>query len=145
MNRIGRRVISTALLLLAGVTGCDDDPAAPEPELPGGVLATFQVSGETFRVWATSQEAVDQLLALEAGESQANIPNGPLVSGPGRAEHNDPWSWHLDPEEIEMAEMTVEVCDGRPSYVEDNVDEFVDNVGRYCPWSAELVSIQDHR
>ena len=44
-----------------------------------------------------------------------------------------------------MAEFTIEVCDGRPSFVEENVDEFVDNVGRYCPWSAALVQVEDFR
>jgi len=145
MSRIGRRVISLTLLSLAGVAGCDDTPAAPEPELPGGVLATFEVSGDTFHVWATNQEAIDQLLALEAGESQASIPNGPLLPGPGRADHNDPWSWHLDPEAVQMAELTVEVCDGRPSMVEENRAYWMDTVGRFCPWNARLVELEDFR
>jgi hypothetical protein len=36
-----------------------------------------------------------------------------------------------------MAEATIDLCDGLPSYVEENVDEFVENVGRYCPWAAK--------
>lgn len=44
-----------------------------------------------------------------------------------------------------MASMTTEVRDAEPSYVEQNVDEFVDNVKRCCPWSAKLVSVQDYR
>jgi hypothetical protein len=53
-----------------------------------------------------------------------------------KADHNLPWSWHLDPEEIEMAEMTTEVCNGTPSYVEEHLDEFIETVGRYCPLNA---------
>jgi hypothetical protein len=44
-----------------------------------------------------------------------------------------------------MAEFAIEVCDGRPSYVEENVDEFVGTVGRYCPWQARLVELRDYR
>jgi hypothetical protein len=40
--------------------------------------------------------------------------------------------------------VTTEVCDARPSYVEENVGEFVDNVGRYCPWSARLVELRNY-
>lgn len=145
MHRIGRHVIPLALLALLAVVSCDDDPAGPETELPGGVLATFEVSGETFRVWATSQEGVDQLLALETGESQAGIPNGPLVQGAGEDDHNAPWSWHLDPQAVRMAEVTTEVCDGRPSMVEEDLEYWLDTVGRFCPWNAELVELEDFR
>lgn len=121
------------------------DARGDAPELTGGVLATFDVSGEVFQVWVTNPDTIDQLFALQAGESQANIPNGPILEGAGVANHNMPWSWHLDPEQTEMAEVTIEVCDGAPSFVEENVDEFVNNVGQYCPWSAELLHLTDLR
>jgi len=37
----------------------------------------------------------------------------------------------MDPEDIEMAEVRTEVCDGTPSHVEENLDEFINTVGRY--------------
>ena len=118
-------------------------PVEPPPsgQLEGGVLATFDVNGEQFQAWITNPQTIQQVLDLAAGESMANIPNGRILRGPGAADHNLPWSWHLDSEEIEMAEMTIEVCDGAPSYVEEHLDEFVDNVGRYCPWNARLVGV----
>ena len=118
----------------------------PNPsDLAGGLLATFDVLGKRFKVWVTNPSTIDDILALQQGTSTANIPNGRILRGPGQGGHNFPWSWHLDPEDIEMAEFTIEVCDGRPSFVEENVDEFVDNVGRYCPWSAALVQVEDFR
>lgn len=136
-----------ALLSLALVACASLAPApAPTPSpLSGGILATFEVVGERFRVWITNPQTIEQVLALQAGESRANIPNGLIRRGPGQGDHNAPYSWHLDPEEIEMAEMTMELCDGTPSFVEENVGEFVDNVGRFCPWSAQLVEVEDHR
>jgi hypothetical protein len=113
--------------------------------LQGGVLATFELNDQTFKVWVRNLEAIQALYQLEAGGSSANIPNGKILPGPGQGDHNAPYTWHLDPDEIDMAEFTVEVCDAEPDYVQENVDEFVNVVGRYCPWSATLVSLEDFR
>jgi hypothetical protein len=121
-----------------------DCPAVGEPveeSLAGGVLATFRVIDEEFKVWVTNEAAVQQLFALDAGTSQANIPVGQLAPGAGQADHNAPWSWHYQPESIEMGEAAIEGCDGLPAYVEENLDDFL-MVG-YCPWSAELIDLQD--
>jgi hypothetical protein len=111
--------------------------------LSGGVLATFAVGEEQFKVWVTDEATIQQLRDLESGDSLATIPNGRLVEGAGEADHNAPWTWHLDPADFEMAEFTMEACDGQPSHVEDNLDEFISSVGRYCPWTAQLVDLQD--
>lgn len=132
---------------LTGATTLDgcSEPVPDGDTLAGGIVATFDVNGETFRVWVTNPDTIAQIFALHAGDSLANIPAGPVGYGPGQAGHNLPWSWHLDPELVEMAEMTIELCDAMPSYVEENVTEFVEVVGAYCPWSAQLVSIEDYR
>ena len=143
MNTTARAAVPcvAALLLFA----CSDDPAqAPDP-LDGGILATFSVEGETFRVWTDVDATIADILALQAGQSSATIPNGTLVRGAGPGDFNAPYSWHIDPTDLQMAELTIEVCSGTPSYVEANVDEWVDVVGQYCPWSAELVAVEDHR
>lgn len=106
----------------------------------GGLYATFDVTGERFRAHLTSPAAIDGALALWEGTSSANIPNGSLVCEP--EPWNCGWSWHLEPGTITFAELTIEVCDGAPSYIEENCDDFVD---RYCPWSATLVELRDCR
>jgi hypothetical protein len=111
--------------------------------LRGGVLATFEVGGERFRTWTTNPQTIQDLYELQQGTSTANIPNGRILRGAGRARHNAPYHWHLDPQDIAMAEATIELCDGLPSYVEENVDDYVENVGRYCPWAAKLVELRD--
>ncbi len=116
-----------------------------EAELEGGVVATFAVGNSRFRIFVTNPETIEELYRLQSGESRANIPNGPLLSGPGAGMHNVPWSWHLDPEQTQMAEITIEVCDGTPDFVEEDLAYWLDQVGQYCPWSAELVDIADHR
>jgi hypothetical protein len=112
--------------------------------LRGGALATFEVEGERFRVWTTNPQTIHDLHELRRSTSTANIPNGRILRGSGRARHNAPYHWHLDPQDLTMAEVAIEVCDALPSYVEENVEEFVERVGRYCPWAAQLIELRDY-
>lgn len=125
---------------------CGGLPSEPDPgELAGGALAEFEVIDERFRIWVTNPETIQQLFDVRDGRSQASIPIGPVRLGPGRAEHNLPWSWHIDPEQVAMAEFTIELCDGKPSFLEEDVEGWIETVGSYCPWSARLVSVRDFR
>ena len=131
-----------ALLLIAPACG---SPVAPSPDLEGGVEATFDVSGVQFKVFVTNPTTIGQLLDLSRGVNTGLFPNGPIRRGAGAGGHNEPYSWHLDPAQTEMAEVAIEVCDGSPTYVEEHLDEFVDVVGRYCPWGAKLAKLEDYR
>ena len=145
-ERVSQTLLVGSSILVLGLVACGAPTATPEPGgLSGGILATFQVVDEEFQVWVTNPQTIQQILDLQRGISSANIPNGSILRGPGQADHNEPWSWHLDPEQIEMAEITVEVCDGAPSFVEEELDYFVETVGQYCPWRARLVAVEDYR
>ena len=135
------------LITVAIVVSACGGATSPSPDGPlkGGVLATFSVGTETFRVWIRNDRTIEQVLALQRGASTAGIPNGRLRVGTGQGAHNVPYSWHLDPDEIEMAGATIEICDGAPSYIEAHRDEFIAQVNRYCPWGARLVSVADYR
>jgi len=98
-------------------------------------VATFQVVGEQYKIELATPELVAHAEALLAGEDVASIPLGRVVrDDPGV---NAPWSWHIDPATLEFADMTIEVCDGLPSYVEDGTVTSPD----YCPWSAKIIAI----
>jgi hypothetical protein len=141
-----RRWWNVRLTAVAMAMAACGGPAAPEAgPLRGGVLATFTVGRETFRVWVRNPRTIADLLALQRGTSTASIPNGLLRAGAGQGSHNIPYSWHLDADEIQMAEATIEVCDGAPSYVQAHRDEFIAAVGRYCPWGARLAGVEDFR
>lgn len=126
-RRVQRSVIAIAGLVAAlALSGC-----TPERN----PVATFEVVDEEFKIELATPELVEHAEALLAGESVAAIPNGIVVrDDPGP---NAPWSWHIDPATLEFADMTIEVCDGLPSHVEEGVV----TSDRYCPWSAELISI----
>ena len=114
-----------------------------KPALSGGVLVTFDVVGDRYSIFITNNNTIEQVFALQRGESEAGIPSGRLVRGP--VFYNEPWSWHIDSEDIHMAELTIELCDGTPSQVEENLDYWLQTVQRFCPWSARIVKIEDFR
>lgn len=133
-----RSAASTVLAFLILVISCS---SPTYPGLEDGVLATFDVAGERYSIFITNPETIDQVYALKNGQSTAYIPNGLVVKG--EVSYNKPWSWHIDSEHISMAEITAEINDGRPSFVENDLDSWA---GRYFgPWDARLVSVKDYR
>lgn len=117
-------VIATVVIVRVGSSG-------PQP-----VVATFQVAGdETYKIELATPELIEHARQLLDGQDVAAIPLGTVVrddAGP-----NEPWSWHIDPATLEFADITIEVCDGLPSYVEDGTV----TSEQYCPWSAQVIAI----
>ncbi len=114
-----------------------------------GVLATrpaagryflVDVQGEKFVIKVTDGEAVRLAEERMMGLNRM-FPLGELARGDGG--FNMPWSWHLKPESVRMVDASIELCDGLPSHVESDLDYWVDVVGQYCPWSAEIVASAD--
>lgn len=127
MTRLRFAAAAVAAQLFAA--GCGDGPTSPSDP----VVVTFDVVGEEFRVLLADERQIAAARAAEAG-GRARIPNGRIVQG---TSVNQGWSWHL--EELEFAEATIELCDGRPSDVERQGTQF--GGGRFCPWSARIKSI----
>ncbi|CAN5625520.1 hypothetical protein BH23CHL7_BH23CHL7_19040 [soil metagenome] len=99
-------------------------------------MVTFDVGGEQFRVLVTEAELIAHAQALLAGGEEGRIPNGVIVRGESGV--NEGWSWSIDPSSLEFADMTMEVCDGLPSHVEDGTL----TTERYCPWGAVVVGVE---
>ena len=76
-------------------------------------------------------------LALPEAQRNLHI-NGPIASGNGG--HNLGWSWHFVPGGWELVEISIELCDGRPQMVEDDVERWIDDVGAFCPWGSYVRS-----
>ena len=93
---------------------------------------TFQVGPEQYRIQLDTAAQVEAARRAQGGGT-ARIPNGRLVAGTAE---NAGWSWHV--EDVEFADATIELCDGRPSDVERAGVQY--GGGRYCPWGAESVS-----
>jgi hypothetical protein len=128
------------------IAACAPVEPAPTPTprvLGGGVLATFEVINERFNVFVTNEETIQQILDLQAGIGTETIPNGPVRRGPGEAQHNEPYTWHLDPEETVLTEFSDPVCDGPPTFIEERLDDFDGQI--YCPGNSRLVDVLDLR
>ncbi len=128
--------IVTAVVILAGLfAGVIVTAVLVSSAPPRNPVATFQVVDEQYKIELATPELVAHAEALLAGEDVASIPLGRVVrDDPGV---NAPWSWHIDPATLEFADVTIEVCDGLPSYVEDETVTSPD----YCPWSAKIIAI----
>jgi hypothetical protein len=118
---------ATVVSLLA--VACGDGQVSPSPI----AIVTVAVGSETFRFALSTDEQINAARAAQGGGG-ARIPNGRVALGTGV---NSGWSWHL--EDVQFVEAAIELCDGRPSDVERQGQQF--GGGRFCPWSARVLDI----
>jgi hypothetical protein len=132
-RRPSRRRVTVlgACAVLLGLGACGAEPDAPYTNF---VVA---VGDESFVVHTTRAEVAARARESLAGR-RSLFPAGPLLRGDGG--FNAPWTWRHDPERVDFVEAAIEVCDGRPSYVEEHLDDFL-GLG-YCPWGARVVSVR---
>lgn len=124
------RWVVAAALGAALVVGCDSS-TAPEQE-----TFVVEVSGETFKL-RTADAAVIADLEARMASGEEGVISGRLLAGSGG--YNAPWSWRLDPATVHVADMAIELCDGRPSMVEADTAYWIGTVKQFCPWGAVVV------
>jgi hypothetical protein len=111
----------------------------PTPsEIQGKSFILQTANGDNFTVYATDPEAIQLLTDNYHGLNNMFV-LGRLVIGNGG--FNSPWSWHLDPDHVTMAEFAIELCDGTPSEVEHNLPYWLFQVETFCPWSSKVIDI----
>lgn len=71
-------------------------------------------------------------LALPAAQRRL-FAAGPIRAGNGG--HNLDWSWHFT-DNVALAEVMLELCDGRPSMVEADLGSWLRRVDSFCPWGS---------
>ncbi len=125
----GGALVGVLALMLAACGGGNASPDAGAP-----VVATFEVLDERYKVLLTDPADILHARRLLAGEDIPSIPNGRVIRETGV---NEGYSWSIDPNDIDFADVTVEVCDGLPSDVETGVV----TGDRYCPWSAVILAV----
>lgn len=132
MGHAGKRAARALAMLAVVVFAACDDATGPE----GGARFEVEVSGERFVVHV---EGASQIAALEArlASGERGVINGDIEPGDGG--FNQPWKWHMVPSTVHTADMAIELCDGRPSLVEDDLDYWLGTVKQYCPWGAKVV------
>jgi len=133
-------------LILLIFISCEDktsnsesDMKIPNDEFRYFKIAYPPVNGETanFIVRTSNPEVITKL------ENQMSKPikdrsqhiNGTIISGNGG--YNYDWSWRFKDDSWSVVDMSIELCDGNPFYIEENLDYFINRInGQYCPWSS---------
>lgn len=78
----------------------------------------------------------DSLLHLATNKRMLHI-KGNIAAGNGGFNKN--WSWHFSTNQWRFAQISEEVCDGTPQFVEDNLNYWINFLGYFCPWSATII------
>jgi len=143
-RRVRRPFAAVAATALVAVLGACSPGASPSPSPSpspsagaGAVVVTIRVGDETYRILLTDPADIAVARDLAAGKEAPRIPNGKVVRG-NDGGVNTGYHWHIDPQDFEWADFTVEVCDGLPSHVEKGTI----TSDRFCPWSAEVVGLE---
>lgn len=137
MTDFARRVLTAAPLasVIALSAACGANIVEPSPQ-----EAVFRVRAcdtQTFAIRLTDPDLIAR------AEQLIGQPEQPIVSGalaPGDGGVNAPFDWHLEPSSIEFVDATIELCDGCPRMVEENLQYWLGTVGRFCPWSSAIVA-----
>ena len=142
--RGGRRTVmgllAAALTAVVTLSGCGG--SSPDSNPPPGRDFVFQ--GEQ---WPAAERFVVRIAdahVIEIARAELRLPLGERLLHPagrlaaGSGGHNDPWSWHL--REAQLVRVSIELCDGRPSMVEANLDYWLTRVASFCPWGARVVA-----
>jgi hypothetical protein len=129
--------LALLLVLWASTIASDCDGSSSGPDGPPAVFVV-EVVDEEFRIRLEDPVLIEQARRILRGDEPQKIVSGRLAAGDGG--FNDPWSWHLLPETIEFVEVAIELCDGKPSFVEEDLDYWLNTVRTYCPWSARIVA-----
>jgi hypothetical protein len=121
------------IVLMVVAAGCGGGEASP----PDTVLVTFETPEGSFTVRLDDPASIQRVEAALASDGRAGIPNGRILQGDGGV--NVGHDWHLV--EVELVDVTIEVCDGTVAHVDAHLGDYL-AIGRYCPWSAEVVEVR---
>jgi hypothetical protein len=131
---------STAPSSVASSSAAPSASPAPSVSQPpeGSVIVTLKVAGDQqYRILLTDPADIAGAIGLLQGDIGPSIPNGKVVRHAGEDPVNRGYTWSIDPNDFEWADVTTEVCDGIPSDVEQGLV----TSDRYCPWSAIVVAV----
>jgi len=126
--------------ILAGACSGDQPGTVVEPELPEGTYFLLGMHGDTLGVEDFVAVTDDTAVTATVVEQLELAPDlrwlhihGKLGSTNGG--FNLDWDWHFIPSAWKLVEMSIEVCDGRPSGLR-NLASLLAGDSLFCPWSS---------
>jgi hypothetical protein len=129
------RVAAMALLSILIVSCGSDDPPSSTRSFIFGMREISDDEGRFVAVTSNPDvlAKLEAELALPADQRSLHI-HGAIATGSGG--HNLSWHWHFVPDEWDLVEISIELCDGTPQLVEEDVDYWVETIGAFCPWAS---------
>ena len=126
------RLLAFASIVVVTATAAASAQASSTATTPKKrALVTWKVEGERFRSYVNGPADIVLVRdAIRAGTA-AGIPVGRVYRG---TRENTGHRWHV--RNVRLAEVTIELCDGLPSNVDDELGYWVRTVKQYCPWGA---------
>lgn len=122
------------LFVVLFFVGCDSGKNS-EPRHAG--VFEVEVTGEERFYIALATEEQVELATQRMNDETIGVIHGVVLRGHGG--FNEPYLWHLEPASVTFPDLAMELCDGRPEFVEEDLDYWVDTIGYYCPWGAQIV------
>jgi hypothetical protein len=131
------------VFLASALDGCGDGSSAlPPPDSNGRyVVFHFKMHGDVSGIM-DFRAATNDAALIRAVRAQLQRPEHERIRfitgaiGRGNDAHNLAWNWHFVRNQWQLAEATIELCDGNAVMVSQAVDYWVDTVGRFCPWES---------
>ena len=120
-------------LIAIGLSACSMEDPVQRDE---GQYFTVQVGNEQFVLFTTNEETIRLATENFQGKNTRHPAGRISLSNGG---FNSPYSWHFVPEGVQMVEVSVEVCDGKPSYVNQHLNDYL--ASGYCPWAGKIVKV----
>ncbi|MGE5802594.1 MAG: hypothetical protein ACM358_10070 [Gemmatimonadota bacterium] len=130
--------IAIATVLVIGVS-CEESVG---PQLPPGphMIVRFGFADDpTGASDFTARASRASLLDSVRAEFGLPVDQRRFLNGPIRAAasgENLGWTWAFTFDQWHLADATAELCDATPQYVQENLADWIAEVGDYCPWSA---------
>ncbi|MBX2874341.1 MAG: T9SS type A sorting domain-containing protein [Saprospiraceae bacterium] len=97
----------------------------------------------SFVASATNADLINAVLAeIERPFEERKFIIGDITEGDGGFNFNAEFrfNWHFVPDQWQLAEVAVEVCDGCPyTNVHRDSNLWLNNVGFFCPWTSKPV------
>lgn len=146
MNRWDKRpsygraglVVSVFAMYLVGVMALTASSASQAVTADEAMVATFETAdGSTYKALLEGEANLDRAEEALAGGGDAGIPNGELIEGDGGI--NAPHEWQVV--NVELVDATIELCDATATMVDEDLDYWLETVGRFCPWNATLIAL----
>ena len=131
-------------LILLGCTGDDTGDTGGDvacADRVQGAEITITITGETFTFWSEDDAFIDEAIDHRDNDTTRVAFFDRVIEG---ADCDDQWGFHVD-DEMEWADLAIELCDGRPSDVDADLDYWIGSVVSWCPWGPDVTTVDDRR